>query len=292
MKWTVLALVAALAGCGEGDEGDGATDGGDGSDGSDGSDGTDGADGTDGSDGSDGGDGSDGTAATGCSNGAGMARGDAFFTTDAGDSFWVLYPDPVPDCAPVVVWLHGGDNVGGYDAGRYLSPLPTGIDLLTNVFGYALLVPYLEDDRDVPHAWTGDEAPAMEAMLATLALQANIDQDEVMVMGHSAGGFMATRWALERPDRLTRAAVVGAGLCGDVTYPDAPPVPALPFQLAHDPADDVVPFSCSEALRDALDAGGHEVVLDEWEDMGHGWASGLTDSLLIPWLGEPVPPEG
>ena len=251
-----------------------------------GADGADGADGSDGSDGTDGTDGSDGTAPTGCSGGTGLSADDAFFETDSGASFWVLYPSHLADCAPVLVFLHPSTSVGLYDMGLWRSPLPTAIDIKTNEWGYTLLVPFLEPEGDSEHTWSFDQTAVLEDMVETYASVADIDLDRVAVMGQSAGAFMATHWALSDSPTLDAAFSVAGGLCNGVAYPDPAPSRALPFWVSHDPADEVVPFACSEDLVSALEAGGHEVVFDRREDLGHFWTPELTDQMLEHWLGE------
>ncbi len=298
----ILTLVALLSACEAKDGGaaaDTASDATDGGDGADTGDGTDGADGTDAGDGSDGADGSDGTdggGATGCSGGAGLERGDRFLNTPDGASFWVLYTEPVPDCAPLLVFLHGGDSVGGYDRGLWRSPLPTGVDVKSNEWGYALLVPYLEEAASTTHSWSADpadEQAELEAMIDSLATQANINLDRVMFVGHGEGGDVATWLALNAPARMERATTVGAGLgCAGFGYPATEPSPKLPFYAAHDPADSVRPYSCTETLELELTTHGHDIDVDSRAlgADGHGWVPDLTDALLEAWLTERTPP--
>lgn len=243
----------------------------------------DGAAANSGADGSE--DGTDGSR-TGCSEGFGMTADDAFYETPSGAWFWVLYPPPVPDCAPLMIFLHPSTSVGSYDMGLWRSPLPTAIDVKTNEWGYTLLVPFLEPEGTGEHTWSLDQTSLLEEMVETYASKKNIDLDRVAVMGQSTGAFMAAHWGLSDSAVLDAVFSVAGGLCEGVAYPDPAPANRLPFWVSHDPADDVVPFSCSEDLVSVLEAAGHDVVFDQRDGLGHFWTPELTDRMLEHWLGE------
>jgi predicted esterase len=224
-----------------------------------------------------------------CSGGSGAAVGGEFFTAD-GASTWLYVPAGVLPCAPLLLLGHGGSSPGGTlpdGSGMWYDQLGTDLPARADQLGFALMVPYLEDAQQVQHQWNTAEIPQLDAMIAEAASRLDIDRNRVLFAGQSAGGHMAAYYGLYEPGNAPQIAVVSAGLGGYFDYPTAEPDPKLPFFVAHDPDDQIVPYSYSENLAAELDAHGHEFVFQDYVMTGsnhHGWSQDVTTDLLEWWL--------
>ncbi len=220
-----------------------------------------------------------------CSGGSGAATGGQFLTV-AGDSTWLYVPATVMPCAPLVLFGHGGQSPGGYANGNWMDMLQTNLPAEADARGFALMVPYLEDAQSVQHTWYTTDVDAMDQMIDETAALLDVDRSAVMFVGQSAGGHMAAYYGLYNPGKLDRSAVVSAGLGAYFDYPDSEPDPKLPFFVAHDPNDDIVPYSYSENLASELADHGHEYVFEDYSlgGNGHGWSQELTTDILDWWL--------
>ena len=263
-----------LSGCG--DKGEVGTGSGTGADGGDDSGGDSGS-GTD-----------SGATGSDCSEGSGLTAGSDTFLDVDGASAWVLVPNDLPACAPLVVFGHGGSSPGGYLDGKWKDALRTQFDVLAGEQGYVFVVPYLEDTDQVDHQWSLEQTTELAAMVAAVAEQADVDQNRVLFAGQSAGGHMAVYLGLYDWGPFTHIAAVSSGIGAYFDYPDPPPDQKLPFFVAHDPDDEIVPYSYSEQLVSDLEANGHDHVYSDFEmgDNGHFWSEEVTTSLLGWFLGE------
>jgi len=235
-------------------------------------------------------DAADDDASANCSGGSGAETGGVFLDAQ-GASYWLYVPDSLPACAPLILHGHGGSSPGGTDPNHmWTDQLGTNLIAEADDHGFVLIVPFLEDVQHVNHTWSTDDCSALDGMIDTAAALADIDQDKVLFAGQSAGGHMSVYYSLYHvPDQLTHAAVVAAGV-GSVPYPAQEPQRKLPFFVAHDPEDTIVPYVYSEMLVGELDAHGHDYVFEDYDlsppDNHHGWSQALTDDLLDWWLGE------
>ena len=211
------------------------------------------------------------------------------FLTVSGVSTWLYVPEVVLPCAPLILLGHGGSSPGGTlpdGSGMWNDQLGTGLPARAADQGFALMVPYLEDAQHVQHQWSTAEIPQLDAMIDEAASLLDIDRNRVLFAGQSAGGHMAAYYGLYEPGNAPQIAVISAGLGGYFDYPSVEPDPRLPFFVAHDPNDQIVPYSYSVNLASELDAHGHEYVFEDYElgGNGHGWSAALTTDLLDWWL--------
>ena len=231
--------------------------------------------------------GDDGGTEDPCSGGTGLGEGDFFIEAD-GFSAWVLKVPGTPACAPVMLFGHGGSNVGAYVENRWLDALNTGLDGRVAERGYILVVPFLEDKAEITeHTWSLEQTDVIDAFVDALAEGADIDTSKVLFVGQSAGGHMAVYQGLYQPGRVTHTVAVSSGIGAYFDYPEPEPSLKLPFFVAHDPQDEVVPYAYSEQLAADLDAHGHDYVFNDYTlgEGGHRWSPELTDALLDWWLG-------
>ena len=221
-----------------------------------------------------------------CSGGSGAATGGQFLDV-GGASTWLYVPSSLVPCAPMILHGHGGSSPGGLaQDGGWNDQLGTGLIHEADDLGFVLMVPFLEDAPHTNHIWNSGEVDDLTAMIQTAAALADLDMDRVLFAGQSAGGHMAVYYGLyDYPHELSYVAVVSAGTAS-VPYPAQEPSVKLPFFVAHDPSDQVVPYLYSELLAADLDAHGHDHVFDDYDlgANGHGWSLELTEDLLDWWL--------
>ncbi|HJN73706.1 MAG TPA: hypothetical protein QGF58_07220 [Myxococcota bacterium] len=231
---------------------------------------------------------SDDTVEPDCSGGAGGGVGYDFFEAD-GQSYWLYVPLASTECAPLLLFGHGGNQAGSVRDGFWMDPMGSMLPYEAEERGYVLMVPFLEDaEGPQEHGWSLELVPQMEAMIADAASRYDIDLARVTFAGTSAGGHMACYWGLYEPRGITSAVVMSAGIGGYFDYPDPEPDPKLPFVVVHDPDDEVVPYRYSEQLVEDLEEHGHEYVFHSIElgGNGHGWSPEATTLVLDSWLGE------
>ena len=233
-------------------------------------------------------DAADDDASANCSGGSGAETGGVFMVIQ-GASTWLYVPPNLPPCAPLILHGHGGSSPGGADPNHmWTDQLGTNLVAEAEEHGFVLIVPFLEDVQHVNHTWNTNDCGALDAMIDSAGDLADIDMDRVLFAGQSAGGHMAVYYGLYHvPDQLSYVSVVSAGV-GSVPYPHQEPSRTLPFFVAHDPDDTIVPYVYSEMLVDDLQAHDHEYVFQDYDlsppDNHHGWSQELTDDLLAWWL--------
>ncbi len=219
-----------------------------------------------------------------CSGGSGWEEGHAFLEQNGGPAY-AFVPEGGADCAPVVFWGHGGGNAGGANGEIWTDPLRTGLVKLADEHGFVLIVPGVSAKGDGSHEWSKDftRLNRLEGFLEQAETGADIDRTRIWFIGQSAGGHMSAYLGLYVTDPWDSVAVISAGIGGYFDYPDPAPARKLPIFVAHDPDDQVVPYSYSEQLVSDLEANGHRYEFqDTWTmgDNGHGWAEGLSDAIL------------
>lgn len=216
-----------------------------------------------------------------CTDGAGIDAGSHIRVTE-GTSYHLYVPATLEECAPLVLFLHGGARPGDYQDGVWSD---SGTDLVNqaDARGFAVLVPGVEEGTDVRHDWTFDAKHTMDAMITEVEAGLDLDRNRTWAMGTSAGGHMTVWWALDQPELLNAVGVSSAGIGAYFDYPNPAPERKLPFYVAHDPKDTVVDYAFSEQLAADLDANGHTYTFVDWE-LGqgnhHGWNRDLAPAML------------
>jgi predicted esterase len=220
-----------------------------------------------------------------CSGGSGAPEGGTFYTV-GGDSYWVFVPRDLPDCAPLLLFGHGGNNQGNVMNGMWTDMMQTGLLDEAQARGFVLMVPFLEDvEGPQEHSWQLGLEAEMQGFITDAGERLDLDLARVRFAGTSAGGHMACYWGLYDPHGVTSVAVLSAGIGSYFDYPEPEPDPKLHFTVIHDPNDHVVPYSRSEQLVADLEAHGHPYVFEtpELGGNGHGWSPEATGIVLDSW---------
>ncbi len=231
------------------------------------------------------GDSPDSGAASLCSQGTGLAEGGSFHAV-GDDSYWLFSPRDLPDCAPLLMFGHGGNNQGTVMNGMWTDMMQTGLLDQAQERGFVLMVPFLNEvEGPQEHYWELGLEVQMQGFVADAATQVDLDLARVRFAGTSAGGHMACYWGLFDPRGVTSVVVLSAGIGSYFDYPDTEPDPKLHFTVIHDPDDQVVPYSRSEQLVADLSAHGHEYVFESPDlgSNGHGWSPEATGIVLDSW---------
>jgi poly(3-hydroxybutyrate) depolymerase len=154
---------------------------------------------------------------------------------------------------PLVFAFHGATTSGEFFRGRFYG------NLLSTMSDAALLVH--PDALGEPTAWDNEvDVPFFDALLASLAATACVDQARVFATGHSSGGFFTNTLGCQRGDVLRAIAPVSAGgpfAFGGNGMFGSGCTGEIAVWLAHAENDETVSFDLGVASRDRwLDANG------------------------------------
>jgi predicted peptidase len=123
----------------------------------------------------------------------------------------------------------------------------------------------------------------LDMVLDEMVLNYRVDTNRIYVTGLSMGGTATWNLAITYPDRF--AAIVP--ICGRVDPQFAPVIKDVPCWVFHGEEDDVVPFSNSENMVNALKELGSPVRFTAYPDAGHdAWTEAYNTPELWEWLGE------
>jgi polyhydroxybutyrate depolymerase len=158
-------------------------------------------------------------------------------------SFFTYVPAHLPPHAPLLIALHGSGESGaefrwhtGYD-----------MDRLADANGFAVAYPdgfeHHWDDCRKAASYSArrlhiDDVGFIRVLIGHLRTTLGIDPSRVFAMGHSNGGQMAYRLALEMPDEIRAVAAISASL-PTLENRDCPesvrPIPVLIMNGTEDP---------------------------------------------------------
>ena len=231
-----------------------------------------------------------------CTGGSGWAPGD--WISDVGEdssdylaTAYIHVPKDLPPCAPLMVYGHGGDRAGGFIEGVWDDRLDAKLVELADTLGYVLIVPGVQEESATgPHLW-GNEAIVLDHMTALVDAaweNADLDRGRTWFVGMSAGCHMSVWLGLYELEPWTAIGSVACGLGSAFDYPTSPPETLLPFYVAHDPEDTVVPYEYSEYLVEKLEENGHAYTFKTTDAPGvssHAWEEGLTEA-MVAWFNE------
>lgn len=143
--------------------------------------------------------------------------------------------------APVVVHLHASDTAP--DAEMRLSLMAS----YSSARGYVVILPEAvngvwNDGRGFAKIASGnaDDVGFIDAVIADLASQMNLNQQKMYVTGMSNGGIMTYRLACERPNKFKAFAPVSGGLASELTCNPSTTAPLVIFQGVADP---ILPYN-------------------------------------------------
>ena len=162
-------------------------------------------------------------------------------------SFFVYEPRDLKPGAPLLFMFHGG----GGDGGAAREGTGGEFELLADHFGFVVIYP-----DGINRSWNGcrklanaqrqrrgiDDLPFVDAMIAQEIARHHIDPKRVFAVGHSNGGALAFRLALERADKFAGIAAISSNLpVADNMDCDPKPKP-MPVLIMNGTADPVSPY--------------------------------------------------
>jgi polyhydroxybutyrate depolymerase len=163
-------------------------------------------------------------------------------------SFFLYEPRDLKPGAPLLFMFHGGGGDGGE------ARLETGgeFEMLADRYGFVVAYP-----EGIGMSWNGcrkmqntrrdrrgiDDVGFVDAMIAQEIARHHIDPKRVYAVGHSNGGSLAFRLALERPGAFAGIATISSNLPAPDNM-DCQPMPApLSVMVMNGTADPVNPYN-------------------------------------------------
>ncbi len=129
--------------------------------------------------------------------------------------FWVQLPDDpgnLNDNLPVIIVLHGdggtGSGIASYSGIANLAATHNFIGVFPNAYTGGWNRAVLGDSP-------ADDLLFMQDIINYLCVNYSINRNRVYATGHSAGGFLAYRMAIEMADQIAAIAPVAASMYGD-----------------------------------------------------------------------------
>ena len=137
--------------------------------------------------------------------------------------------------------------------------------------------------------WEDEPAAAVEALVAELLGELNVDTDRVTITGFSNGGTGAILYASRTPHRFAAvASLMGGGIpFFDATEPiDAAAIAGLPFLFVHGDRDPLIPSWASERTAKAMHKANPRAVAEVHILPGrpHDVVYGRDEGLTFPFL--------
>ena len=205
---------------------------------------------------------------------------------------------PAPARSPLLVFMHGRGESGGFDVTNAQS-LP--LQLLANAsfaasFPFAVLVPQCPEYCASDNGWPDEVLQSLTALIAATVSAHGLDSSRISLAGQSMGGNGAWLYAAQQR-RLFSALVV---ICG-YSYPKdsaqiAKRLSTLPVTVYHSADDVVIPVSASDTMVKLL-AGNPDVhyvryttapgpPMEEYAHLrGHGaYELAVRDASRYAWL--------
>ena len=137
--------------------------------------------------------------------------------------------------------------------------------------------------------WEEEPAAAVEALLAEVLAELNVDTDRVTITGFSNGGTGAILYASRTPHRFAAvASLMGGGLpFFEATNPiDAAAIARIPFLFVHGDRDELIPSWASERTAKAMRKANPQAVAEVHVLPGrpHDVVFGRDEGLTFPFL--------
>jgi predicted esterase len=178
----------------------------------------------------------------------------------------------------------GGSQPGSYIAGDWTGYDDAMLEELAESWGYVLIVPGVQEGNG-SHSWSLSASTTtwLEALVESAWAGADLDRGRTWLIGTSAGGHIAGWQGLYELSYWTGIGSFSSGIGSYYDYPEPPPERLLPFYVAHDPEDIIVPYAYSVALAEALEEHGHDYLFEDVDrgTGGHtGWPEGMVEAAL------------
>src|ERR1051326_3709488 len=163
-------------------------------------------------------------------------------------SFFVYQPRDLKPGAPLLFMFHGG----GGDGGEAREGTGGEFELLADQYGFVVVYP-----DGINRSWNGcrklqnaqrdrrgiDDLPFVDAMIAQEIAQHHIDPKRVFAVGHSNGGSLAFRLALERADQFAGIAAISSNLPAADNMECNPKPKPMSVLIMNGTADPVSPYN-------------------------------------------------
>src|SRR5215831_5887653 len=163
-------------------------------------------------------------------------------------SFFVYEPRDLKPGSPLLFMFHGG----GGDGGEAREGTGGEFELLADRYGFVVVYP-----DGINRSWNGcrklqnaqrdrrgiDDVTFVDAMIAQEIARHHIDPRRVFAVGHSNGGAMAFRLALERADKFAGIAAISSNLPAADNMECAPKPKPMAVLIMNGTADPVSPYN-------------------------------------------------
>jgi phospholipase/carboxylesterase len=197
--------------------------------------------------------------------------------TRGGFSLYVPETYEADRAYPLVVALHGGSGNGGAFLWTWVREARTR--------GMIVLAP-----TAIGSTWSMLEAevdgPSIDAMVAEVARQWNIDQDHKLLTGMSDGGTFSYVLGLRGDCQFTHLAPVAAAFHPMLlTFADEKRLSGLPIHIVHGAQDWMFPAQLARQAEQSLGAAGAKVVYREIADLSHTYPRDENGAILDWFMG-------
>jgi polyhydroxybutyrate depolymerase len=168
-------------------------------------------------------------------------------------SFVLYVPKSLKPHAPLLFVLHGS----GGDGASMREVTGYEFDMLADAQGFLVVYPdgYEETWNDCrkasPHPARRmhiDDEGFIQAMIAKEALEHGADKGRVFAVGHSNGGQLAFRLALEQPERFAGVAAISAGLPTQENLDCTPSGKPIPVLIMNGTGDPINPYAGGKVM--------------------------------------------
>ncbi len=163
-------------------------------------------------------------------------------------SFFVYQPRELKAGAPLLFMFHGG----GGDGGAAREGTGGEFELLADRYGFVVVYP-----DGINRSWNGcrklqnaqrerrgiDDLTFVDAIIAQEIARHGIDAKRVFAVGHSNGGALSFRLALERADKFAGIAAVSSNLPAADNMECNPKPKPMPVLIMNGTADPVSPYN-------------------------------------------------
>ena len=196
---------------------------------------------------------------------------------------------------PLIVFLHGSGERGDDNLKQTDEGIGHAIRLHRDRFPALVLMPQCPDG-----AFWDKAVPAIEAAMAQVQAEYNVDPKAITLTGLSLGGYATWIWGAAKTDTFAALMPICGGgnpadVLGKMDEKEAAKfgtmeervkaLSTVPIWAFHGTDDDVVPPERSREMVKAVKDAGGEVKYDELKNTNHNsWDAAYGDEKAIKWL--------